>query len=200
MTNCPAGDTCDRTDTALRFFESDEFKLRGYFVYLFYHAALGRRPLYAEWLMDVVKLNGFQTVAEQEANRDAFINEFINRSEFTNLYNSSQTGQTFVDALIQKSGITPANRQALIDNYSSVGRAQTVRAFIETPEVQAAFFDQGFVTMLYFGFLRRDAESTGFSFWMQKLNDTNHDYRFLIGGFIKSDEYRFRFAQITATS
>ncbi|HEY0322681.1 MAG TPA: DUF4214 domain-containing protein, partial [Pyrinomonadaceae bacterium] len=58
--------------------------------------------------------------------------------------------------------------------------------------------DRGFVTMLYYGFLRRDAEAGGFAFWMQKLNDSNHDFRLLVGGFINSDEYRFRFAQVSA--
>jgi hypothetical protein len=198
-TQCPAGQTCDRIDTALRFFGSDEFRERGYFVYVFYHASLGRRPTYAEWIMDVSKLNGSKSIAEQNAARDAFINEFMSRQEFMNLYNGSQTGQTFVDALIQKSGVTPASRQALINNYGTVGRANTLRAFIETPEVQAAFVDRGFVTMLYFGFLRRDAEAGGFAFWMQKLNDSNHDYRLLVGGFINSDEYYFRYALIQHT-
>ena len=196
--NCPAGQTCDRIDTSLRFFGSDEFRERGYFVYLFYHAALGRRPTYAEWILDVSKLNGFQTIAEQNANKDEFVNEFVSRQEFMNLYNGFQTGQTFVDALIQKSGVTPASRQSLIDNYATIGRAETVQAFIETPEVQAAFVDRGFVTMLYFGYLRRDAEPGGFDFWMQKLIDTNRDYRTIVGGFLNSDEYRFRFAQIPA--
>jgi uncharacterized protein DUF4214 len=196
---CPTGQQCDRIDTALRFFGSDEFRERGGFVYLFYHASLGRRPTYSEWIMDVAKLNGFQTIAEQNASKDAFVNEFMNRQEFMNLYNGSQTGQTFVDALIQKSGVTPGSRQSLIDNYASVGRAATLRAFIETPEVQAAFLDRAFVTMLYFGYLRRDAEPGGFAFWMQKLVDTNHDYRQLTGGFLNSDEFRYRFAQISAT-
>jgi hypothetical protein len=197
--NCPAGQTCDRIDTSLRFFNSDEFRQRGLFVYLFYHAALGRRPTYSEWVLDVAKLNGFRTAQEQEAARAAFINEFMNKQEFMNIYNGAQTGQTFVDALIQRSGVTPASRQQLIDNYATVGRAATLRAFIETPEVQAAFFDRAFVTMLYFGFLRRDAEQAGFDFWLQKLQQTNHDFRFLINGFLRSDEYRYRFAQISAT-
>jgi hypothetical protein len=192
--NCPAGQQCDRIDTALRFFGSDEFKERGYFVYVFYHASLGRRPTYAEWIVDVSKLNGSKTIAEQQAARDAFIQEFTNRQEFMNLYNGSQTGDAFVNALIQKSGVTPASKQTLIDNYAAVGRTSTLKAFLETAEVQAAFLDRGFVTMLYFGFLRRDAEAGGFDFWMQKLNETNHDYRFLVGGFLQSDEERFRFA------
>jgi uncharacterized repeat protein (TIGR01451 family) len=192
---CPAGQVCDRIDTALKFFNSDEFRERGYLVYLFYHASLGTRPTYRQWILDVSKLNGFKTVAEQEAAKEAFINEFMSRQEFMNIYNGAQTGQAFVDALIQKSGVTPASRQALIDNYNTVGRARTLRAFLETPEVQAAFVDRAFVSMLYFGFLRRDPEDGGFNFWMQKLNDTNKDYRFLVGGFMQSDEYRYRFAQ-----
>jgi hypothetical protein len=192
--NCPAGQTCDRIDTALRFFSSDEFRERGYFVYLFYHASLGRRPTYSEWILDVSKLNGLKTVAEQEAAKETFINEFMSRQEFMNLYNGAQTGQTFVDALVQKSGVIPASRQQLIDNYQPADRAKTLRAFLETPEVQVAFTDRAFVTMLYFGFLRRDAETGGFDFWMQKLNETNHDARFLFGGFLQSDEYHFRFA------
>jgi uncharacterized repeat protein (TIGR01451 family) len=195
---CPEGQTCDRIDTSLRFFSSDEFKLRGYFVYLFYHASLGRRPTYSEWILDVAKLNGFQTPAEQEANKAAFVNEFINRTEFRNLYDPFQTGDEFVNALVQQSGVTPENKQQLIDNYAVVGRAATVRAFMETPEVQAAFVDRGFVTMLYFGYLRRDAEPGGFDFWMQKLIETNHDYRQLVGGFIDSDEFRYRFAQVSS--
>ena len=196
--NCPAGQTCDRIDTAFRFFSSDEFRERGYFVYLFYSAGLGRRPSYAEWLRDVSRLNGSKTVAEQEAAREAFIQEFMSRQEFMNAYNGAQTGQTFVDVLIQKSGISPANRQQLVDGYQTAGRAGTLRAFLETQEVQARFLDSAFVSMLYFGFLRRDAEAGGFDFWMQKLNSTNHDYRFMAGGFLQSDEYRFRFALISS--
>jgi hypothetical protein len=123
--------------------------------------------------------------------------EFMNSQEFMNLYNQFQTGQTFVDALVQQSGATPAGKQALINNFASVGKAKTLRAFIEAPEVQAAFADRAFVTKLYFGFLRRDAEPGGFNFWMQQLNQSNKNYRQLLGGFLNSDEYRFRFAMIT---
>jgi uncharacterized repeat protein (TIGR01451 family) len=198
--SCPADQTCDRVDTALKFFNSDEFRERGYFVYVFYHASLGRRPTYSEWIMDVSKLNGFKTVQEQAAAKEAFISEFMSRQEFMNLYNGAQTGQSFVDALIQKSAVTPGSKQTLINNYASIGRAKTLRAFMETPEVQAAFIDRAFVSMLYFGLLRRNAENEGFIFWMQRLIDTNHNYGQLIGGFLNSDEYRFRFAQIPLNS
>ncbi|MCA1558152.1 MAG: DUF4214 domain-containing protein [Acidobacteria bacterium] len=198
--NCPAGETCDRADTALKFFEADEFDERGFFVYVFYHAALGKRPTYSEWTLEVSKLNGLQTPAEQQAARDAFVQRFMNSQDFMNFYNGAQTGQTFVDALIQKSGVTPASRQALINNYNAVGRAETLKAFMATPEVRAAFNDPAFVAMLYYGLLRRDAEPGGFDFWMQQLNQSNHNYRQLINGFINSDEYWFRFAQISSNN
>jgi CSLREA domain-containing protein len=196
-TLCPAGQMCDRTDTAVRFFMTDEFRERAYFAYLFYHASLARRPTYREWIMDVSKLNGPQTPAEQMANQEAFINEFMSRPEFLSQYNHFQTAAEYVEALTLRSGVTPASKQQLIDNYNTVGRAKTLRAFIETPEVQAQFFDRGFITFLYFGFLRRDAEPGGFQFWMDKFNQTNRDRRLLVEGFLNSDEYRFRLAQIS---
>lgn len=196
--SCPPGQFCDPIDTSSRFFSSDEFTERGYFVYLFYQATLGRQPKYYEWVMNVAKLNAFQTAAEQAASKDAFVNNFINQSEFRYLYDQYQTGEDFVEALCQRAGVEPAAEQSLKDNYAIVGRAKTVRAMIETPEVQEAFRDKALVTMLYFGFLRRDPEPGGYDFWMQKLIDTNRDYRFLIGGFLQSDEYHFRFASIPA--
>lgn len=99
-----------------------------------------------------------------------------------------------MNALIQTAGVTPSSKQALINNYASAGRAATVRAFIETPEVEAAFSDRGFVSMLYFGFLRGDPDTTGFNNYLQKLQQTA-DPRQLVFDFIYSTEYRGRFGQ-----
>jgi hypothetical protein len=50
--------------------------------------------------------------------------------------------------------------------------------------------------------LRRDPDPAGFNFWVGQLIGPNaphrRDYRFMVGGFINSDEYRFRFAPIPA--
>jgi hypothetical protein len=147
---------------------------------------------------DVSRLNGHQTIAEQNASKDSFVNEFANRTEFHTLYDQYQTADSFVNALCQQAGVNPANKQSLINNYTGKGRANTLRAFIETPEVQSQFLDRGFITMLYFGYLRRDGEAVGFDFWMEKLQSSGHDHRSLVGGFINSDEYRFRFALVSA--
>jgi hypothetical protein len=217
MTNCPAGQTCDRIDTSQRFFQSDEFQERGFYVYRLYDAILGRLPKYAEFVPDVARLNGFQTTTEQRLSKDAYLSDFINKTEFKALYGQylasnllTATNATgFVDALCAKSGITPASRQTLIDNLQSGSRdpAHTIEDFILTSELSTAgtkFYDRGFITMQYFGYLRRDPETAGFDFWVSQLIGTNaphkQDYRFMVGGFLQSDEYRYRFAQVSAAS
>jgi hypothetical protein len=213
MNNCPPGDVCDRIDTSKRFFESDEFKERGFYIYRLYDGVLGRLPLYVEFVPDVARLNGFQSVIEQQQNKAAYLSDFMSKTEFRNLYgahvNSNGTlvaGQAtaFVDALIARAGITPASRQTLINNLANGSRtpAQTVEDFILTPEMSdigTKFYDRGIITMQYFGYLRRDPDAGGFNFWVGQLIGPNAphklDYRFMVGGFLQSDEYRFRFNQ-----
>jgi hypothetical protein len=148
--------------------------------------------------MDVSKLNGFKSDTELAASKDAFVNDFITRPEFTGFHNQFQTGDDYVNALIRDSGVTPASKQSLIDNYATLGRANTTNAFVLTTELQEQFFDRGFISMLYFGYLRRNPENGGFEFWMQRLIDTNHDYRSLVEAFLRSDEYQDRFAAARA--
>jgi hypothetical protein len=216
MNNCPPGDICDRIDTSKRFFESDEFKERGHYVFKLYDGALGRLPKYAEFVPDTARLNGTQSPQEQQQSKDAYLLEFINRQEFKTLYGQflSANGlqatdpSGFVNALCAKAGITPASKQTLINNLQSGAKdpAHTLEAFIMTPEmsdVGTLFYDRGFITMQYFGYLRRDPDTAGFNFWQGQLMNQNsmhyHDYRFMVGGFLNSDEYRFRFALISVT-
>jgi hypothetical protein len=215
MNNCAPGDICDRIDTSQRFFQSDEFQERGFYVYRLYDAVIGRLPRYAEFEPEVARLNGSQTVQEQRQGKDAYLLDFMNKQEFKTLYDQYLTADHlhatnaagFVNALCQAAGITPASKQTLIDNLQSGQRdpAHTVEDFILTPEISntgTKFYDRGFITMQYFGYLRRDPDSGGFSFWVGQLIGPNAphkgDYRFMVGGFLQSDEYRFRFALISA--
>jgi hypothetical protein len=210
MNNCPPGDICDRIDTSQRFFQSDEFQARGFYVYRLYDAVLGRLPLYREFMPDVGRLSGLQTVPEQRQSKDAYLLDFINKSEFRSLYGQYLTADGlqatdaagFVNALCAKAGIMPASKQTLINNLASGQRtpAQTLEDFILTPamsNVGTKFYDRGFITMQYFGYLRRDPDINGFNFWVAQLIGPNaphrQDYRFMVGGFLQSDEYRFRF-------
>jgi hypothetical protein len=113
----------------------------------------------------------------------------------------------FVNALIATAGITPSNRDALISNLQTGARdvPHTLEDFILAPELSnpgTKFYDRGFITMQYFGYLRRDPDASGFSFWVSQLIGPNAphkgDYRFMVGGFLQSDEYHFRFAFINA--
>ena len=210
MNNCPAGQTCDRIDTSMRFFQSDEFQTHGFYVYRLWAAVLGLMPRYEDFLLDTARLNGLQTLAEQRQAKDAYLLDFINDGYFKLLYSKylepdgsrAKDAAGFVDALCQKAGITPASRQTLIDNLQTGARepAHTVEDFINTPEISGAgtrFYDLGFITMQYLGYLKREPEQTGFNFWVGQLIGANAphrlDYRFMIGGFLQSDEYRLRF-------
>jgi hypothetical protein len=219
MTNCPAGQICDRTDTAQRFFESDEFKERGFYVYKLYDALLGRFPLYAsEFVPEVARLNGPQTPTEQRLGKDAYLLDFMTKTEFRNLYDQYLTtdhlhakdagnAAAFVDALCNKAGITPASKAQLVANLQNGTKdpAHTLEDFILTPEINGdgtKFYDRARIVMQYFGFLRRDPEVAGFDFWWARVATPGsaqfHDYRELVNNFLRSDEYNFRFAFLSA--
>src|SRR5205085_12471932 len=87
--HCSVPTDCDRIAVALGFVRSPEFQDRGYFIFRFYTAALGRNPLYQEFIPDMARLSGFLNSAELEANKDAFVQQFMNRQEFKNLYDAT---------------------------------------------------------------------------------------------------------------
>jgi hypothetical protein len=194
QTNDP---NCDRTFVSSRFFMSDEFQERGYLVYRLYDAVLGRLAHFPEFMGDVRRLNGMQTVAEQIKAKETYVKDFITRAEFQTQYGQYTTADAFINALCAKAGVTPANKATLVQ-MATTDKGAALKAFVETPEVTAKYYDRGFIAMQYYGYLRREPEAAGFQFWQQKMIETNHDYRFMVGGFINSDEYRLRFDPLTA--
>jgi hypothetical protein len=154
---------------------------------------------------DMARLGTPQNAAELEASRVAFVAQFMSRPEFNALYGgltNAANAEAFVSKLERTANVRLANHAQLVSEMSSGVRtaAQTLRAFIESAEVQNAFFYRGFVTMQYFGYLRRDPEQSGFEAWVNVLTNGNGavqpgDYRTLIFGFLHSNEYRNRFGQ-----
>ena len=215
---CPPGETCDRTFVAKSFYEATEFQERGFYVYSLYDAVLGRFPLYAEFVPDVARLNGPQTVQEQRLSKDAYLADFMKKTEFTSAYGQYLTSdhlhakdaanaQSFVDALCQKSGITPASKQTLITNLQNGVKdpAHTLEDFILVPEIsgpETDFYAYARIVMQYFGFLRRDPEEGAVDFWWKRVGAPGapfyHDYRQLVGNFLESPEYNYRFALINS--
>ncbi|HEX8722575.1 MAG TPA: TIGR03118 family protein [Pyrinomonadaceae bacterium] len=91
-----------------------------------------------------------------------------------------------------------AFRESLIagmtDN-SAASRAAVLRRVAEAEELQTREFNSAFVTMEYFGYLRRDPDAEGFQFWLDKLNAFGGNFQNaeMVKAFISSSEYRQRF-------
>ena len=80
-------------------------------------------------------------------------------------------------------------------NGATMTRAQVLRAVAESEELNIREFNAAFVTMEYFGYLRRDPDTAGFNFWLNKLNAFNGNFQNaeMVKAFISSSEYRQRF-------
>jgi hypothetical protein len=195
LNNCTPGDTsCDRIAVSSGFFRSPEFQDRGSFIFRFYSAALGRNPSYTEFMPDLAKVSGFLSDAQLEANKVAFVNEFMGRTEFTSKYGALGNA-AFVDTLIQTAGLSShplRNAWVGLLNSNGATRAQVLRAFTESLEVYNKFYNQAFVVMQYFGYLRRDPDASYLT-WVQILNTNGGDFRGMISGFMNANEYVLRF-------
>ena len=192
LNNCvPASPTCDRVHVSGAFFQSPEFQERGYFAYRMYSAGFGRKPDFAEFMPDFRAVSGFLTEEQKEAARVALINGFMARPAFVSRYNSLNNTD-YVDRLLETAVVTLPNREALINSLSQgTTRAQVFRQIMESSQVYQRYYNQAFVVMQYFGYLRRDPDALYLD-WIQVLNDTG-DARQMINGFVNSLEYRQRF-------
>ncbi|HKR02112.1 MAG TPA: Calx-beta domain-containing protein [Pyrinomonadaceae bacterium] len=196
LNSCPADATyCDQVEVSSAFYRSAEFQQGGYFTYRFYAAALGRVPHFGEFMPDLARVSGFQTAEQLEASRAAFIEDFAARPEFKARYESLTDPAAYVNAILNTAGISLPQKQALIDDLAAGRRtrAGVLRAIVESAEVYRKFYNEAFVVMQYFGYLRRDPDILYLE-WIKTLDRTG-DYRVMINGFIKSDEYRSRFGQ-----
>lgn len=194
LNHCAIPTDCDRIAVARGFVRSPEFQDRGFFVYRTFKT-LGRIAHYNEFIPDMAKLSGFISQQDLEANKAAYIQEFMNRQEFKNLYDSTIGNPTaYVDKLLQSVQLPNHPSRAgwiagLTNN--SLTRAQVLRQLIDSGELYIAYVNEAFIIMNYFGFLRRDADASYLA-WIDVFNHTNDD-RIIISGFLNSLEYRLRF-------
>src|SRR6185369_10058195 len=100
---------CDRVHVSAGFYQSLEFQGRGYWAYRWYDAALGRRPLYTEFIPDMVKVGGPLSPQQEIDAKNQYMNDFVLRTEFKTLYDALSNSQ-FVDKLEQTSGVTLSNK------------------------------------------------------------------------------------------
>ncbi|MGH9941250.1 MAG: S8 family serine peptidase [Pyrinomonadaceae bacterium] len=202
---------CDRNVVSSSFFRSQEFELKGLYVFMFYRVALHERPEYAAVISDMRQVTG-QSTAEVNQRRAQFAAGFTQRPEFTNRY-GGLSEQAFVAALLgqynaaQITTEDPANpdgteqvtltREQLVSGLTSgaLSRAQVLRAVVQSTEVNGAEFNGAFVAMQYYGYLRRTPEAEGYQGWLDYLTRNPTDFRTMVNGFMNSDEYRLRFGR-----
>jgi hypothetical protein len=194
LNNCPNGGfgefdnpQCDRVHVSAGFYQSVEFQGRGYFAYRFYEVGLGRIPLYKEFIPDMAQVGGSQSPAQSDASKAAFTDAFVLRPEFTAKY-PGLSGQPLANAIWQTAGLPGSPISA-----GSMTNGQILRAIAETPLAFDKFLNRGFVSMEYFGYLRRDPDTIGFKNWVDTLDADPNNFRHMIFGFIYSTEYRDRF-------
>ena len=232
--SCGADAACrevKRINTSAAFFLSIEFQETGYLVYRAFKAAYGdATSTGVPGTVPVVKLNEFlpdtRRIGEGvvvgppgwdvtlEANKNAYMAEFVARQRFTDAHPTALTPAQLVDALYANAGVTPtaAERQAAIDEFGgaatsadAAARARALRRVAEHPALVQAEFRRAYVLMQYFGYLRRnpddaperDLNYAGWNFWLGKLNEFggNAVAAEMVKAFITSDEYRQRFGQ-----
>jgi hypothetical protein len=156
---------------------------------------------------DVI-VNQGEWKAQLEANKQAFMLEFVARQRFADAFPASLTPAEFVARLDQNAGgvLTASETAALVQELTGAGnttsaRASVLRKVAEHPALDAREKNRAFVLMQYFGYLRRDPNSgqdtdyTGYHFWLTNLERFNGNFEQaeMVKAFISSIEYRRRF-------
>jgi hypothetical protein len=193
-----------RENVSAAYFLSIEFQETGGLVDGLYRASYGVAPQYSAFMPDArtvglgVRVGDDGWQAKLAANKEAFVNSFANRPAFHQLYDSMDNS-LFVDTLIQHTGVsfTATERDALVSGLGTgtMTRGEALRSIAENQSFINAKFNQAFVMMEYFGYLRRDPDSSGYEFWLNKLNEFggNFEQADMVKAFIVSGEYRQRF-------
>lgn len=200
---------CDRIQVSASFFGSQEFQLKGYFVFRFYRLAFDRLPEYQEIVKAMRQVTG-QTPGEVFQKKATFANTFTQSQPFLTAYGGLTNAQ-YVAALLNRYQLLAVTTpdpaaadgaqkvtltQAELSNQLNAGtltRAQVMRAIADSDQVYAVEFNRAFVAMQYYGYLRRTPEAGGYQAWLNYLNAHPADFRTMVGGFVNSQEYRLRF-------
>jgi CSLREA domain-containing protein len=235
ITSCGSDQACielKRINVSAAFFLSIEFQGTGYLVERLYKASYGDVPGTSTFggahqlQVPIVRFNQFladtqeigqgvvvgQTGWEQalENNKQAFVTEFVQRSQFTTAFPTSKTPDQFVDQLNTNAGnvLSDSEKATAIGLFGSAtdtsnltARAQALRQVAEDADFNSAEFNRAFVLMQYFGYLRRnpndpqDHDYSGYEFWLTKLNQFNGNFvnAEMVKAFITAGEYRQHF-------
>lgn len=215
ITSCGTNQTCidsARANVSAAFYLSIEFQQTGYLLYLMQKESYATTPKYTTFMRDlqevgrgvIVNSPGWQQKLAD--NQQQFAQSWANRPEFHSSYDG-MSNSAFVNALYANAGIvtTQADKDVLV---SRLDNANETRAAALLDVAANSTFRQNeqnnaFVLMEYFGYLRRDPNTTpdsdmsGYNFWLNKLNQFGGNYvdAEMVKAFIISSEYRQRFGQ-----
>jgi hypothetical protein len=186
------------------YFLSIEFKKTGGLVDSLYRASYGRAPLFSEFIPDqarvardvIVNQTGWESLLA--SNTQEFLNAWVQRDSFRAAYDNL-SNDSYVDTLISNTGVTftDSERATLVSGLTdgTLSRVAVLQQIAENDGFVKAKFNEAFVRMQYFGYLRRDPDDSGFNFWLNKLNefDGNFERAEMVKSFLVSSEYRDRF-------
>jgi len=186
------------------YFLSIEFQETGGLVDGLYRASYGRAPLYAEFMPDTAKVghdvivgrSGWQQ--QLATNKQEFLDAWVERAAFHAAFDNL-SNDSYVDTLISHTNVIFTNdeRASLIAGLTdgTLTRAGALQRIAQNQRFVKAKFNETFVRMQYFGYLRRDPDESGFHFWLNKLNefDGNFERAEMVKAFLVSGEYRERF-------
>jgi hypothetical protein len=188
------------------YFLSIEFQETGGLVDGLYRASYGRAPLFSEFVPDtatvardvIVGDTGWQN--QLATNKQEFLDAWVQRAAFRAAYDNL-SDDSYVDTLISHTGVnfTDSERATLVGGLTdgTLSRAGVLQRIAQNERFVRAKFNETFVRMQYFGYLRRDPDDSGFHFWLNKLNefDGNFERAEMVKAFLVSGEYRERFAR-----
>jgi glucose/arabinose dehydrogenase len=213
--NCGSDAPCverTRVQVSAAFFLSIEFQETSYLVYRLYVASFGRFPRFREMLRDAHALGSGVVVgrgewrAQLEANRRAFLEEFVARPEFIAVFPADLAPAEFVARLVARTGtaISQEERDSIVARLGTgeLTRAAALSEVVDDADFRRAEFNRAFVLIEYFGYLRRnpddspDSDFSGWQFWLDNLErfGGNYERAEMVKAFISSIEYRRRFA------
>jgi len=213
ITSCGADAQCienQRVNVSASFFLSIEHQETAYLLYLMQKESYATMPKYASFMRDlqevsrgvVVNAPGWQQKLAD--NQQHFADAWVNRPEFKAVYDAL-SNDAYVNALYKNAGIVPpqSDKDKLVAalNGASMNRAAVLLEVANDATFRKQEQNAAFVLMEYFGYLRRDPDAapdsdfSGYSFWLNKLNQFNGNYidAEMIKAFITSFEYRQRF-------
>jgi len=214
IAGCGANAGCvegQRINTSGAFFLAIEFQETGFYVYRLHKASFGNLPRYENFMPNTrqvaagVVVNQGEWRAQLDANKQNFINSWVQSAAFLQEYPANMANDAYVDKLIRTAGLTAADvgRDALVAGLGNgtETRASVLRKIAESNVFSNREKNPAFVLMQYFGYLRRnpdaapDANLDGYNFWLTKLNNHNGDFHAaeMVKAFLVSGEYRTRF-------